>query len=165
MAAEFQSQFQEALREAEMADLKKEVEGLNDAARGFTSSFDDPLSFKEETKSDPKPDTAKLDTAKLDTAKLDIAKPDTAKPDDIQPDDATKPAGALPESPPAAPQPPPLHAGDGAEEAFALAAEHTAVAPAPIHDAASAQQVTPPAAESLLPEGSSQRSDAGSVHS
>lgn len=39
MAAEFQSQFQEALREAEMADLKKEVEGLNDAAKGV-ANFD-----------------------------------------------------------------------------------------------------------------------------
>jgi len=42
MAAEFQGQFQEALREAEMADLKKEVDNLNDTAKGFTSQFDDP---------------------------------------------------------------------------------------------------------------------------
>jgi sec-independent protein translocase protein TatB len=34
MAAEFQGQFQEALREAEMADLKKEVDSLNDIAKG-----------------------------------------------------------------------------------------------------------------------------------
>src|ERR1700733_7842498 len=36
MGAEFQNQFQEAMREAEMADLKKEVDSLNDAASGFT---------------------------------------------------------------------------------------------------------------------------------
>ena len=35
MAAEFQGQFQEAMREAEMADLKKQVEEINDAARGI----------------------------------------------------------------------------------------------------------------------------------
>jgi sec-independent protein translocase protein TatB len=46
MAAEFQGQFQEALREAEMADLKKEVDNLNDT---FT-------------------DTAKSDEAKPDDA-------------------------------------------------------------------------------------------------
>ena len=35
MAGEFQSQFQEAMREAEMADLKKQVDGLSDAAKGM----------------------------------------------------------------------------------------------------------------------------------
>ena len=44
MAAEFQTQFHEAMREAEMADLKKEVDDLNDAARGLTRHFD-PLSL------------------------------------------------------------------------------------------------------------------------
>ncbi len=39
MANEFQGQFQEAMREAEMADLKKEVDEMTDAARGF-SNFD-----------------------------------------------------------------------------------------------------------------------------
>jgi sec-independent protein translocase protein TatB len=40
MAAEFQGQFQEAMREAEMADLKKQAEELNDAARNLTTNFD-----------------------------------------------------------------------------------------------------------------------------
>src|SRR5512140_1424629 len=44
MAGEFQSQFQEALREAEMSDLKKQVDELNDAARGLTTPFD-PLDY------------------------------------------------------------------------------------------------------------------------
>ena len=52
MAAEFQSQFQEAMREAEMADLKKEVDNLADSAKGLTSF--DPLDFKEATKWEPK---------------------------------------------------------------------------------------------------------------
>jgi len=37
MAAEFQGQFQEALREAEMADLRKEVDSLSEQARNFAS--------------------------------------------------------------------------------------------------------------------------------
>jgi hypothetical protein len=41
MRAEFQSQFQEALREAEMEDLKKHAEDLNDAARSVTRAYSD----------------------------------------------------------------------------------------------------------------------------
>jgi sec-independent protein translocase protein TatB len=39
MASEFQGQFQEAMREAEMADIKKSVDEMTDAAKGF-SDFD-----------------------------------------------------------------------------------------------------------------------------
>src|SRR3954451_3602243 len=41
MASEFQGQFQEAMREAEMADLKKHVDEMADAAKGLTDF--DPL--------------------------------------------------------------------------------------------------------------------------
>jgi sec-independent protein translocase protein TatB len=41
MAAEFQGQFQEAMREAEMADLKKSMDEMTDAAKGITDF--DPL--------------------------------------------------------------------------------------------------------------------------
>jgi sec-independent protein translocase protein TatB len=37
MAAEFQGQFQEAMREAEMADLKKSFDEIKEAASGFTT--------------------------------------------------------------------------------------------------------------------------------
>jgi sec-independent protein translocase protein TatB len=37
MASDFQGQFQEAMREAEMADLKKQADDLNDIARSVTS--------------------------------------------------------------------------------------------------------------------------------
>src|SRR6266481_5387349 len=37
MAAEFQGQFQEAMREAEMADIKKSFDDVKEAATGFTS--------------------------------------------------------------------------------------------------------------------------------
>jgi sec-independent protein translocase protein TatB len=38
MAAEFQGQFQEAMREAEMADLKKTFDEVKDTATGFASN-------------------------------------------------------------------------------------------------------------------------------
>src|SRR5580698_4578412 len=37
MAAEFQGQFREAMREAEMADLKKSFDEVREAATGFAS--------------------------------------------------------------------------------------------------------------------------------
>ena len=44
MAAEFQGQFQEAMREAELAELKKQVDEINDSARNI-GRFD-PLSYE-----------------------------------------------------------------------------------------------------------------------
>ncbi len=41
MAAEFQSQFQEAMREAELAELKKQVDEMSNKAQSYTSI--DPL--------------------------------------------------------------------------------------------------------------------------
>lgn len=38
MAADFQGQFNEAMREAEMADLKKSFDDVADAAKGFSGS-------------------------------------------------------------------------------------------------------------------------------
>ncbi len=52
MAGEFQSQFQEAMREAEMADLKKQVDEIIDSAKVVPSDFDSP-EFKEATKWEP----------------------------------------------------------------------------------------------------------------
>ena len=43
MASEFQGQFQEAMREAEVADLKKQFDEASSAATNFTSGFDNPL--------------------------------------------------------------------------------------------------------------------------
>ena len=54
MAGEFQSQFQEAMREAEMADLKKEVDA---ATKGMTSYFD-PLDVDEATRWEPNKDSS-----------------------------------------------------------------------------------------------------------
>ena len=40
MATDFQSQFQEAMREAEMADLKKHADDLNQSVKSLTSDLD-----------------------------------------------------------------------------------------------------------------------------
>jgi len=146
MAAEFQGQFQEALREAEMADLKKEVDSLNDTAKGFTSQFDDPLNFKEATKWEPNPDIAKSDLAK--------------------PDEAAKPADALPH--------PASVAADGyaVPEPATDAPVSKSVAPAaaqPVTEHASTAEAAPPpaaaqpAAEPAVAAGSGQEGE-GAIH-
>jgi sec-independent protein translocase protein TatB len=59
MASEFQSQFQEAMREAEMADLKKHADDLNNAAHSLTKPLD-PTDYlgKFDTPSEPAPSAA-----------------------------------------------------------------------------------------------------------
>ncbi len=84
MAAEFQGQFQEALREAEMADLRKEVDNLNEQAKNFTSF--DPVSFQGAMKEEPKPEDAAGQPA-------EVAKPD-AGPTLAPPDTFPEPAQA-----------------------------------------------------------------------
>jgi len=149
MASEFQSQFQEALREAEMADLKKEVDNLNETAKGFTSQIDDPLNFKEATKWEPNPDAAKPDAAKSDAAKPD----DVAKPADTLPQSAlVTPDGYAPEPVTETPVP----------ETVAVAAGHPAMEPASAAAAAPPSPATQPAAAPPpVPEGSGQ----GGAHS
>src|SRR5947207_2110 len=51
MAAEFQGQFHEAMREAEMADLKKHVDDIADVTRNFGSGFDPIATAKTEIES------------------------------------------------------------------------------------------------------------------
>jgi sec-independent protein translocase protein TatB len=111
MASEFQSQFQEALREAEMADLKKEVDNLNDTAKGmtsdFTSQFEDPLNLKEATKWEPKTDPTKAEETKSD-ANAEVATAQVIKPADaLSETAAVTPDGyAVPEAaPPATSEP------------------------------------------------------------
>src|SRR3954467_657100 len=62
MASEFQSQFQEAMREAEMADIKKSVDEMTDAATKQFSDFDPIGTVRKEINSlssiDPLKDTA-----------------------------------------------------------------------------------------------------------
>jgi sec-independent protein translocase protein TatB len=96
MAAEFQGQFQEAMREAEMADLKKEVDNLSAQAKGFTSQFDDPLNLQEATKWEPKSEP----TSEPAPTPASEPKPELAAG---QPDEAAKLNAAPPEPAPVSP--------------------------------------------------------------
>ena len=71
MAGEFQSQFQEALREAEMADLKKHADDLNKAAQSLTKPLDpsDYLGKLDEPQPSP-PTTTNIPVTKVETAPL-----------------------------------------------------------------------------------------------
>jgi sec-independent protein translocase protein TatB len=95
MAAEFQGQFQEAMREAEMADLKKQAEDLNDAARNLTQNFD-PFDYgaKDETKPAPPAVTADAGASTETTAAPPSADADqslAAAPSAPSPEPATAP--------------------------------------------------------------------------
>jgi sec-independent protein translocase protein TatB len=76
MAGEFQSQFQEAMREAEMSDLKKHVAELDAAAKGIATDFD-PLDLKEATKWEPKAASASDAAAVSDSVSPSSAAPET----------------------------------------------------------------------------------------
>jgi sec-independent protein translocase protein TatB len=71
MAAEFQGQFQEAMREAEMADLKKSFDEVKEAASGFTSgnlmtSLEKDVSKALDIEGIDKPAAAATDTPAID---------------------------------------------------------------------------------------------------
>ena len=93
MAAEFQGQFQEAMREAEMADLKQHVDDLNSAASSV-SNFDPLASAQKEMES-----AVNQPVSKPATTPAAGATPAAEKPVELVPAvDVTVP---LPESPPA----------------------------------------------------------------
>ena len=144
MASEFQGQFQEAMREAEMADLKKDMDTLTDTAKGFTSQFDDPLNLKEATKWEPKADPTKAEETKAD-ANADVAAAQVIKPADaLSETAAVTPDGyTVPEAPPPVTSEP--HVASAAEPAHADA-------PAPADQ-------SPSHSNAPVPEGS------GGVHS
>jgi sec-independent protein translocase protein TatB len=93
MASEFQGQFQEAMREAEMADLKKSVDEMADTAKGFTD-FDPLGSVRKEidsfTNFDPMATPAAPSTAS--------ASPESASPESVSPE-AAAPSLPAPVSP------------------------------------------------------------------
>ena len=71
MASEFQGQFQEAMREAELAELKKQAEDLKSSVSDLGNSVKDLGNL------DPLADTQK----QIESAFDDVAKPDLPKPD------------------------------------------------------------------------------------
>ena len=77
MAAEFQGQFQEAMREAEMADLKKSFDEVKEAATGFTSgnlmsSLEKDVSSALRIDDADKPATDTPATSNIDAAAVDL---------------------------------------------------------------------------------------------
>jgi sec-independent protein translocase protein TatB len=51
MASEFQGQFQEAIREAELDDVKQQLQGMNDSVSSMNKSFNPIQSIRDELKS------------------------------------------------------------------------------------------------------------------
>src|ERR1700686_2840362 len=73
MAAEFQGQFQEAMREAEMADLKKQADDLNSTVSDVTN-FDPMASTKKEMeRASAMPEEGKTEPAKTESDKPDAS--------------------------------------------------------------------------------------------
>ena len=61
MASEFQGQFQEAMREAEMSDLKKHADDLNSMSKSLTSGLD-PYDIMRDTAGETKPAATTVET-------------------------------------------------------------------------------------------------------
>jgi sec-independent protein translocase protein TatB len=83
MASEFQSQFQEAMREAEMADLKKQVDEMTSQAQSY-ASFDPVSEVKRELESTQQ----QIESAMVDKAGAASPSPLVAA------EPSTSPAGA-----------------------------------------------------------------------
>jgi sec-independent protein translocase protein TatB len=82
MASEFQGQFQEAMREAEMADLKKSVDEMTETAKSYTN-FDPIGTIRNEIESitADKPQVSSAEAAAPATSDATSATtPDTAPP-------------------------------------------------------------------------------------
>jgi sec-independent protein translocase protein TatB len=95
MASEFQGQFQEAMREAEMADLKKQVDDLGNTATDLTS-YDPVADVKKDIESafEDKPADIPTELPSSGTAAVENSPPPDSPP--AEPDDAApkKQAGA-----------------------------------------------------------------------
>ncbi len=101
MASEFQGQFQEAMREAEMADLKKQVDEMTDTAKGFTD-FDPLASVKKEVDSFTA-DPLGSSTSPAPSASPEAAAPSTPAP--VSPEAAVPPPSSETAIASEAPQP------------------------------------------------------------
>jgi sec-independent protein translocase protein TatB len=110
MAGEFQSPFQEAMREAEMSDLKKQVDGLGDAAKGLTNldALDlDVTKWEPKTNSTPTANSTNTEPAAEATPDTAAAPPETQSvAAAVEPAAAGVPEPSPAQSPAAAPPAP-----------------------------------------------------------
>src|SRR5262245_31418436 len=84
MASEFQSQFQEAMREAELADLKKQVDDMTSQAQSY-ASFDPVSEVRRELESTQQQiESAMVDKPAAETASPPVTEP-TAAPAAVEP--------------------------------------------------------------------------------
>lgn len=109
MSAEFQGQFQEALREAEMADLRKHAEDIKSSVQDFANL--DPLADTHSAAAEPQA-ASELGKVSADAELL----PPPAEPElDLPLPEPAPPVSNADFAPPATPEPPPAKiAGSGA---------------------------------------------------
>ena len=94
MANEFQGQFQEALREAELSDLKKQAEEITSSVENYDPLKDTQKDIEKAFDfDDPLKDTPKIEAAPQATASHE---PDAPPLPGSVPDGATLPAAAIP---------------------------------------------------------------------
>ena len=124
MASEFQGQFQEAMREAEMADLKKSFDEVKEAATGFTSgnlmtSLEKDVSSALRIDDADKPATTATDTSVATQMPPEAPIPETFSGADAHAA-ASQPLAIVPEAQPQpAPEPAPPAAPDVLKDAKA----------------------------------------------
>lgn len=88
MAGEFQMQFNEAIREAELDDVRKEVDGIRDTVRGASGGFNPVQTIRDELKGAvearaPKPSSATLADATAQLKAAESAAPTTGGAYDV----------------------------------------------------------------------------------
>ena len=109
MASEFQHQFQEAMREAEMADLKKQVDEMTSQAQSY-ANFDPVSEVRRELESTQQ----QIEGAMVNPAGAATPSPPVAAEPSTSPADAALPAAPATDAaapPPAAPEPATADAG------------------------------------------------------
>lgn len=101
MAAEFQGQFQDALREAELADLKKQVDEINDSARSI-GRFDPLAHDAGKAQSSPSIEPAKATGSSHSAANGAEASPEPPAPPALEAPQSIAPPPDVPNAPPSA---------------------------------------------------------------
>src|SRR5882757_5566220 len=100
MASEFQGQFQEAMREAEMADLKKSFDEVKDVATGMSpgnimTSLQKDVGDALQIGDIDKPVDSQVETSIAETVTPETVTPETVTPETVTP---TTPAAPTPET-------------------------------------------------------------------
>ena len=97
MAGEFQSQFNDAMREAELDEIRKQVEGVNQSVTSLNTSFDPVQSVRDELK-------GAIEGPAAASASAPAVTPESAPPAALT--DASVASGPLPAAPEPLPAPP-----------------------------------------------------------